>query len=419
MARTAVRRDLAEEQSSLASTLTRPEDGGAYTGTPGASVPDMSDATKQLLQESINMRSYGTATPEFTTPQGPQVQSPPTDGGEVTYAREDGTTGTGDVVSGGTDTSQMSVEDLMAQISSARQPTETISYEDQLARELEAGQAQLDAINKIYDYRIGEAKVEGQGRLGQTRALSSVSGTLFDPFGAANKSKTERYNTAQITAINQERAQELANIYAAARGEATRKVERLEDQAREDADVEINRMIQMYQLSSQEASSVRDSAYQIAMLTGMYGGEQTMAMRQYLQDVEMAQADATRANGYLDIAAEQARQAGYQVDTQPDGTIGYYDYSSGAPQWVTLGNYAKPTTGSGSASGYIRNDAGFSEYGRTLVDQYLYGIEVTDYNNPFYGDDGSIIGYGTTYEKLDPSDLSQWQAKELDRGVGA
>jgi len=410
MPRQPVRRDLAEEQKSLASTLTRPEDGGAYVGSPGASVPDMSDAQKQLVQESINMRTYGTGNPEFTTPQGDQAgtnQAQTNQGtGDISYLRDDGTTGTGDVVST-TDTSSMSVDDLMAQISAAREPTETISYEDQLAREMDAVQAQLDAINKIYDYRVSEAEREGQVRLGQTRSLGSISGTRFSPIGQAQQFETERFNKEQITAINQERAQELANIYAAARGEATRKVERLEDQAREDADAMVNDLVMGYNLSSAKATEARDGAYQIAMLTGMYGGEPTMAMQQFMQDYELSLGDQARQDEYLALAQEEAQRAGYDTITVGD-KLGYIDYTSGAPQFKELADFSSQSV---NPLSYIPNEAGFTAADKAIYEEVNEGKPVWNPNQ--INADGTMGGYYLEFTSV--SDLSDSKREGYSR----
>ena len=52
-------RNLAAEQDALKRILESPERDGAYTGTPGASIPAASPAKQSLLQEAIRSDVYG------------------------------------------------------------------------------------------------------------------------------------------------------------------------------------------------------------------------------------------------------------------------------------------------------------------------------------------------------------------------
>lgn len=71
-----LKRNLATEQDELRRILESPGAvskvtgqplGGAFIGKTGFDVKDASSATQKLLQEQINMRVYGTASPKFTT----------------------------------------------------------------------------------------------------------------------------------------------------------------------------------------------------------------------------------------------------------------------------------------------------------------------------------------------------------------
>lgn len=59
-------------------------------------------------------------------------------------------------------------------------------------------QAQIDATNQIFSNLTAQANVQGEGRLGQQRAISARSGNLQQPRGEAQKEQVITYNN-QIT----------------------------------------------------------------------------------------------------------------------------------------------------------------------------------------------------------------------------
>lgn len=80
------------------------------------------------------------------------------------------------------------------------------------AARLKEVQAQLDSLNSIYDNMVGQLRVEGENRLGQTRAVGSRRGLVGSEMGDAQKMKTEKYNENVIAAKNEERAAALAAV---------------------------------------------------------------------------------------------------------------------------------------------------------------------------------------------------------------
>lgn len=236
--------------------------------------------------------------------------------------------------------------------------TERLTEDQLLERENARIQEQVDAINALFDARVGSAEVAGRGRLGSTRALNAVSGNLFNPFGQARRAETESANQAIINEINRERAAQISNLYAAARGEATRAFESQEDRLVQTADLFINSMVDAYKLTADEANSLRNNALSIAALTGQLDGESTLdqqrldlSLQQYLTDAAFQADQNARANRELELQVEQARQSGFQPQQFADGTVGYWDFSQPTPQFTTIGNFARITGGGGGSGG--------------------------------------------------------------------
>jgi hypothetical protein len=67
-------------------------------------------------------------------------------------------------------------------------------------------QAQIDATNQIFSNLVSQANIQGEGRLGQQRAISARSGNLQQPRGEAQKEQVIGYNN-QIVGDIQARKQ--------------------------------------------------------------------------------------------------------------------------------------------------------------------------------------------------------------------
>ncbi len=80
------------------------------------------------------------------------------------------------------------------------------------AARLKEVQAQLDSLNSIYDNMVGQLRIEGENRSGQTRAVGSRRGLVGSEMGDAQKIQTEQYNEKVIAAKNEERAAALAAV---------------------------------------------------------------------------------------------------------------------------------------------------------------------------------------------------------------
>jgi hypothetical protein len=87
-------------------------------------------------------------------------------------------------------------------------PDENQIYRDKL----KMFQKDIDATNQVYDQMLAQARLEGQGRLGSTRAISARSGLLGSDFGASQKEKTIGINTGITQGIQAERAAKIGSI---------------------------------------------------------------------------------------------------------------------------------------------------------------------------------------------------------------
>lgn len=113
----ALTRDYAAEQAAPADALKSTAEGGANTGIPAGTtdVADLPDATRQLIQEQVNMRVYGTGNPDFgttstTTTQTTQTQAQDEQTTETRPVVYD--TGTMDTTTGATSTQDVTTEAL-------------------------------------------------------------------------------------------------------------------------------------------------------------------------------------------------------------------------------------------------------------------------------------------------------------------
>ncbi len=74
-------------------------------------------------------------------------------------------------------------------------------------------QAQIDAITATYANKLKTATTEGEGRLGQTRAIGARRGLLGSPMAEAQKEQTTKYNEQVIGAIEAQKQQEIGLIF--------------------------------------------------------------------------------------------------------------------------------------------------------------------------------------------------------------
>lgn len=85
-------------------------------------------------------------------------------------------------------------------------------------------QKQIDATNAIYADMLASARLEGQGRLGSTRARSAREGTLGSDFGNSAKEATLGFNRGIETSIQNEKSAKIAEILGKADASASAEI---------------------------------------------------------------------------------------------------------------------------------------------------------------------------------------------------
>lgn len=170
--------DPTAEADALRESLMTQAEGGAVNDP---TVPVSQDpATQQLQQEQVYNRTYGDATPTFA---------------------EGGTQGQGETEQG-----------LIDRINAAYPDINNMSQDELAAAEMARIQNQIDAINAMYNVRVQDENRKGEGRLGSTRALNALSGSLYDPFGQGRTEETASYNREVVAKIQAERANLIAGL---------------------------------------------------------------------------------------------------------------------------------------------------------------------------------------------------------------
>jgi len=321
-------RNLAAEQDALKRILESPERDGAYTGTPGASIPAASPATQSLLQEAIRSDVYGSGVaPRDVSGRLAEMQkqtlarSSQAPGTIGTLTGAEGTTGT---LTGATDTTLPSTEDIYSRYGL----TETKTKEQLEQEAIDAIQGQLAGIESTYASKLATEAAAGAGRQAQGRALGFASGTQYSPFAQTRATEIEEYNRGVVSAIEADKQAEIANLYASARGEATESYENQQNRAMEMANTYIDQMTTNYQLGLQERQMLMNEARNIAEMTGTYGGSPTLEMLQWVEQTNQQAAENARSNEYLKIAQEDAASRGYET-IEYGGTLYEYDPALG------------------------------------------------------------------------------------------
>lgn len=85
-------------------------------------------------------------------------------------------------------------------------------------------QAEIDATNQIYATKLDEARQQGLGRLGSSRATQARSGLLGSDFGASQTAKVERGNQQILDSVVAEQAVAIQAILGNARKEAAAEI---------------------------------------------------------------------------------------------------------------------------------------------------------------------------------------------------
>lgn len=420
MARSSVVQDIQAERNALRDTLKSGTEGGANqryaqgTNIPGVLAAD--PATRKLMQESIYTRAYGTGRPTFTTAEqrygGSSPTPAPTRVQPVTrYGQTPPPTPT-QPTTGTVPPQSSTYSSMMDQINSRYGQTPAFDEAKTRAQSMADLQTQIDAIKQKYVGTIQAEQQRGEGRLGQQRGLSTVSGTRFSPRGAAEQTNVEGQNKSAIDAINADMNAEIAAATAAANGMLQQEIRYRGEQASSQADSYLKNMMSAYGLYQGDRQAEQDQAARYAQLTGSYGGAPTLALRQYLTDTQNQSFQNDLANRELQAKIDQAQQKNYSLSQLDDGTVVAFDPQTG--QMSTLGKYAKqPASSSASGGRYGVGDptssaamsAYYQAYGQlpseSLIPYYsdLYANEAQpQFGNPADGSYGpAFLGYSNPF----------------------
>lgn len=358
MARRSVVQNIQSERNALRDSLKSGAEGGANNRyAAGTNIPDVLNkdpATRQLLQEQIYMRAYGTGRPTFTTAEQRYGGSSPTPAPtRQTTEQRYGVMAPGQQNPAATTqpVQQPNIYDqLMTQINSRYGNTEQFDEEGARKQSMDQLQRQIDAIKQKYVSVVNEEQRQGEGRLGQQRGLSTISGTRFSPRGAADQTNVETQNQKAIDAINADMNAEIAAATAAANGMLQQEIRYRGEAASKQADSYLGNMLSAYGLYQGDRQAEQDQAARYAQLTGMYGSNPTLALRQYLTDTQNQNFQNDLSNRELQAKIAQAQQKNYSLSQLDDGTVVAFDPQTG--QMNTLGKYAKPQTQSSQGSRY-------------------------------------------------------------------
>lgn len=100
-------------------------------------------------------------------------------------------------------------------------------------------QAQIDAIDANFANLIAQENVQGQDRLGQTRAVNARSGLVGSDFGATQTSKTETFNDQQVQALQAQKQAQIQSVLQNIEDRATAEIERKKNEAKDKYAMEI------------------------------------------------------------------------------------------------------------------------------------------------------------------------------------
>lgn len=242
-------------------------------------------------------------------------------------------------------------ERLLAQVNAQYGTPRTQLSEAEIAQqEAKRVQDQIDAINRIYDVQLEDTKLEGMDRTGRASSLQVARGTKWSPYGEARTAETERFNAKEVAAVNAQRAVQIAAAMGLADERTVARVTAQAKDASEQAQNFINGLSSVYNLSIQEQQQATNEASRLATLTGFDpSGNATIALRQYLTDLEQNAIDNTYRNDQLSITRQEALAQGKEIIERPDGSVIAVDrYNPSAPPINIAGPNAKASSGEGN-----------------------------------------------------------------------
>lgn len=259
--------------------------------------------------------------------------------------------------------------------------------EDIRREELSRVQAQIDAINQIYDQELARVKEEGAGRLRQTTSIAVGAGLAGSPFQQTQETKTQAFNQRQEQALQGERASKIAAILSGAEDKASDRYKEQQALARQGGIDYINFLKETAQSAKQDAIGtiaqlakggisldeipkerlrqiIQDSGYDDFTVRALYTSQTN-------QPTSFSTVGDKLVGYYFDPATQQIKTyesapiAGlksgvkYDMKTTPDGTVlmvpETIDPSKPLDEQIKVygsqAQFAKPTGGTGGSGG--------------------------------------------------------------------
>jgi hypothetical protein len=102
--------------------------------------------------------------------------------------------------------------------------TDTVNQSAILDDVMSRYQAEIDAINQIYAQTASEARQQGLGTLGSSRAIQARSGLLGSDFGASQTANIEGENARIMQTIQAEKGAKIQEIIGRGRAEAAQEI---------------------------------------------------------------------------------------------------------------------------------------------------------------------------------------------------
>ena len=295
-------------------------------------------------------------------------------------------------------------------------------------------QGQIDATNQVYDTLLGEARLQGQGRLGSQRAMAARGGLLGSDFGASQKEAVQGHNNSIDQGIQAQRQAAVGSIMGQMREAVQNDIARKNQARKEGADS----LIQYLASSGERKKSNTgiaansflmqgidprtlspDELEAIATEAGVSSGDiiyQYQVLAQ-AQAAEQSESDLKTRKTEAEISKIEADIASGKLITLGEGTM-LYDVETGE----TFKNPKTYAPKSGGLSGVpdnvvstIRDRLEGSRRGDTYSDSSTY---LGEYRK-FVGAGGDPEGFLDTFSPdmyISPSDPDRgWLASQMKK----
>lgn len=212
-------------------------------------------------------------------------------------------------------------------------------YQDTLAQ----FQGEIDAANQIYAQKLAEAKMQGQSRLGTTRAENFNAGAVNSSFGNAAQERTQQYNAGIESGIQAEKLKTIASIENTARELGNRYYE--QKKAAKEAGLE------SYVTSLKNISAAKDAIAQSV-------ADSMIQSNVKLEEVTPSQFDSIAKKAGVSVNQVKSAYAARQEELAAAALKGQFNLSEGQARYDAQGNLIasraktyKGGSGTGGVSG--------------------------------------------------------------------